>query len=253
MVTSGGKVLTWGSGEHGALGHGTKTAVSTPKLVKALASLVCVSVSCGAYNTAFIAGDEGEVSYLAVPPSASGDSCHQSEERSNEFLACASLYTCGVGKAGQLGMGLSLAQSRSPRLVTWFGENGFKVARVSCGMHHMLAIGVPVHAMRMFTTTIFSFGWGEHGRLGLGNEDNVLEPTQIAFPEPFHAVDISAGEQHSLATSGRIGGCYAWGSNEFGQCGAGSPSQVEHCLVPTRVPVPEGECNIASMQCMEQV
>jgi alpha-tubulin suppressor-like RCC1 family protein len=250
LITSNGKVLTWGNGEHGALGHGTKTATPAPKLVKALASLICVSVSCGPYHTGFVAGDEEEISYVRVPPSASSPSRFSQMsamdgeggggEGANEFLTCASLYTCGQGKAGQLGMGLSLPGSRSPRVVPWFAENGFKVAKVSCGMHHTLVIGVPVHAMRMFSTAVFSCGWGEHGRLGLGNEEGALEPTQVGFPEPFHAIDISAGEQHSLASSGKVGGCYAWGSNGFGQCGTGSPSQMEHCLYPTKVPVPEG-------------
>lgn len=245
IVASNGKVYTWGSGENGALGHGNKQNQSTPKLVNYLSNLRCVSVSCGQYHTAFVAGVEDEISYVCIPSVASVESSYihegDSDERiSQNTLICASLYTCGHGKAGQLGNGQSVAMTRTPQLVQWFVENGQKVAQASCGMHHTAVLCVPIHAVRVFTTNIFTFGWGEHGRLGLGNEEGSLEPMMVQFPEPFHAIHICAGEQHTIATSGRIGGCYAWGNNEFGQCGTGTQTSNNMCLVPTKVALPEG-------------
>lgn len=159
----------------------------------------------------------------------------------HNVLICASLYTCGLGKAGQLGHGQSIAMMRTPQIVNWFNDNGYKVAQVSCGMHHTVVLSIPIHAIRVFTTNIFTFGWGEHGRLGLGNEEGSLFPSMVQFSEPFHAVHISAGEQHTIATSGRIGGCYAWGNNEFGQCGIGTQSTNDMILSPTKVALPEGK------------
>jgi hypothetical protein len=63
-------------------------------------------------------------------------------------------------------------------------------------------------------------------------------PTIINFPIPFHPTEITAGEQHSLA-SGREG-CYAWGSNTMGQLGIGNPSTTEFALEPVKIPIPEG-------------
>jgi alpha-tubulin suppressor-like RCC1 family protein len=249
FISQTGKVFTIGSGEHGALGHGNKTTLTTPKIVSALAKLTCLQVSCGPYHTAFIAGEESEIGFVRVPPSAAPVNVYEEWEGSPDgrfdraqdgSLLCARLFMCGIGKTGQLGLGDKSDMIKSPREVKWFTDNGHRVAKVSCGMHHTAVIAVPVHAMRMFITTVFTFGWGEHGRLGHGTENSCKIPTEVAFPEPFHAIDISAGEQHTLATSGRDNGCYAWGNNSFGQCAAGSPSSAEFSLTPNRVPIPEG-------------
>jgi alpha-tubulin suppressor-like RCC1 family protein len=208
-----------------------------------------VSISCGQYHTAFVAGSEDEISYIRIPslassPTKNSQSNHLEDgEPPENTLICASLYTCGLGKAGQLGHGQSIAMMRTPQLVTWFQDNGYKIAQVSCGMHHTVTICVPIHAIRIFTTNIFTFGWGEYGRLGLGHEDGSLLPALVEFPEPFHAIHVSAGEQHTLATSGRVGCCYSWGNNEFGQCGIGTQGGSAVCLSPNKVALPEGPMN----------
>ena len=190
-VISDGKAYSWGSGENGVLGHGGKTAVSNPKLIEGLSTLTAVSISCGAFHTAVVAGDPRDITYVRLPRpkipsmspensaiggSSSGDSIvdkwrqREIDEQSNEFLICADLYTFGLAKAGQLGnypTGSSTSRggmmSPRPQLVSYFKENGFRVAKVSCGMHHTLALAVPVHAIRVFQTQVFAFGWGEHG------------------------------------------------------------------------------------------
>ena len=75
---------------------------------------------------------------------------------------------------GQLGNPASTVKPfvPTPLLCAFFPENGLKVCRVSCGTHHTIALAVPVHAIRVFMTHTYTFGWGEHGRLGLGNEEN---------------------------------------------------------------------------------
>lgn len=83
-----------------------------------------------------------------------------------------------------------------------------------------------------------SWGWGEHGRLGLGHEQQINIPTQVTFPAPFHPTMISAGEQHSIAAGKQ--GVYAWGNNSFGQCGAGNPNSTPFLLAPQMVPIPTG-------------
>lgn len=155
-----------------------------------------------------------------------------------ETLMCGSLYTFGLGKAGQLGQGDLCQSSTVPLLVATFNETGMSVCRVSCGIHHTLVVALAAYNPRVFSPVVYAFGWGEHGRLGLGSESQVNVPTQVNFPAPFHPTAISAGEQHSLA-AGRQG-CYAWGSNSFGQCGAGNPNSTPMCLVPTKVPIPDG-------------
>jgi alpha-tubulin suppressor-like RCC1 family protein len=79
------------------------------------------------------------------------------------------LILLGLNKAGQLGHGSGSSMVASPTVVKTLSNDGYRVAKVSCGFHHTLIIAVPVHAIRVFTTSLFSCGWGEHGRLGLGN------------------------------------------------------------------------------------
>ena len=111
-------------------------------------------------------------------------------------------------------------------------------------------------------------------RLGVGDEEKREVPTRIVFPAidggassntgvsrsfyssfntcngakdffrsgtgppTFTATDISAGEQHSLVSGN--GACFAFGSNEYGQCGIGSPTTTEMAMTPVLIPIPEG-------------
>lgn len=252
FVTERGAVFTWGSGEHGMLGHGTKSAVPEPRRVDSLKQLVCTAISCGAFHTAFIACAKEDVSYIRLPHrehhggslgvGAPGARLISAEESA----AGGSLYMCGLGKAGQLGLGTDKIPTSGantgccprPTLVPFFEAEGARVIKVSCGFHHTLAIAVPKQATRIFSPSVYSFGYGEHGRLGLGNEEQVSTPQQVPFPAPFHPTQVSAGEQHSIASG--HDGCYSWGSNDMGQLGVNNPSQLEFATTPQKVPLPEG-------------
>ena len=71
-------------------------------------------------------------------------------------------------------------------------------------LHITVALAVPVHTVRVFMTHVFSFGFGEHGRLGIGSEENASVPSRVDFNVPFHPLEISAGEQHTMV-AGRGG------------------------------------------------
>ena len=194
-------------------------------------------------------------------------------EGQGQSLQCGDLYTCGMNRVGQLGHAHSSSEGESvnipitpknngrnfiatPKRVAYFdcvrsdGDRGepYVVAKVSCGMHHTLMLCVAVSQGKSvgdpFKTSVFSCGWGEHGRLGTGDEEQRGTPTKVEFPgstateQPFFAVDVSAGEQHSLAAG--LVGAYSWGSNSMGQLGVGSPSNTEMALSPIRIPLPEG-------------
>lgn len=205
-----------------------------------LTGQVCLQISCGAYHTAVIADKLSRISYINIPPVDNADSSKDGLDyiRPIENLECGSLFTFGTGKAGQLGHGDGCLATNVPLLLRYFNDNGLSVARVSCGMHHTLVIAVHAHNTRVFSTLLFSFGWGEHGRLGLGNQEQMSTPAQVTFPAPFHPVEISAGEQHSLAAGKQ--GCYSWGNNSFGQSGAGNPNSTPFLLNPQKLAIPEG-------------
>lgn len=272
FATDDGEAYTWGNGDYGVLGHGyngptsgAQAGMSFPRQVKALVSQFTSKVSCGAYHTAFIACRHEEVVRTPIP-----------DRDYDDVLTSGSLYMCGQSKAGQLGLTDDVLQASSerdpiygvtsvssgkggkkgggssgptigsrenvcvwlPSRVTALEDLGFRAVGVSCGFHHTIIIGMPIFAVRTFSTSVFCCGWGDHGRLGLGHTEQVNLPTQVTFPSPFHALEVSAGEQHSLA-AGRQG-CYAWGSNIMGQCGMGSPATTECAILPLKIPLPEG-------------
>jgi len=283
VITAEGQVYTWGAGDYGMLGHGSKQSVTQPKLVQALSGLTCAQVSCGRTHTAFITSsvtgpnnplsNEGGLTYIRIPntftrlhpsfvqPDKGKSTIVHNDSHdgvcdnghgygygnkveaptADNYLTCGDFYTCGQGTVGQLGLGDDCkggAGITTPRRVAFFAHNGLRVASVSCGLHHTLAVAVPSHSLRTFCTQVFSFGWGEHGRLGVGDEEARRTPTEVIFPEPFHATEVSAGEQHSIAAGG--GTCYSWGNNEFGQLGLGSPSVTPSSLSPVKLPLPGG-------------
>ena len=246
VITDNAKLYTWGQGDNGMLGHGNKVSINEPKLVSSINHLLVLSVSCGAYHTAVVACEQGQVAYVKVPhilsPSKQAVGSvvdrFKDREKEEEILECGQLYTFGLNKAGQLGLGNGTGSVTTPQWVAHLHTSGYKVAKVSCGFHHTMIIAVPIHAIRVFQTALFTCGWGEHGRLGLGDEEERSLPTVVKFATPFHPLHISAGEQHSLA-SGREG-CYSWGSNSMGQLGIGNPNVTEFALIPTKIPLPEG-------------
>lgn len=57
LISTDGHVFTWGSGDNGMLGHGSRQAVNSPKPVSSMAKMFCFDVSCGGFHTAFLAVD----------------------------------------------------------------------------------------------------------------------------------------------------------------------------------------------------
>lgn len=220
-ISTAGVVYTWGCGEHGRLGHGTKQNVATPRIVQSLHGLNCLNISCGGFHSAFICAKTEEVFRFSGPL---GDLQE----------VAGTLFCCGLAKAGQLGIG---RQKSSFVAIPTECMLGLKVWKASCGLNHTVCIAVD--HLNPESTHVYSFGWGEHGRLGVGDEEQRMEPTLIEFPTPFQPSDVSCGDQHTLCL-GLNGNCYSWGSNSMGQLGVGNPQSTEQCMTPVKVQMPEG-------------
>eukprot|EP01038_Epipyxis_sp_PR26KG_P011158 gene11158-14972_t len=274
FVTNEGLVYAWGSGDYGMLGHGNKINCPQPKQIEALSHLFVTNISCGVFHTAVIACGHDEIERIPIPqPNTSPDTNNlvnmkspnklptkgvdSSASRANEeYFIPGSLYTFGLGKAGQLGLdpssipvgGSNAGIVFRPTIVSYFESNGWKVVRTSCGFHHTLVIALPVHslnksnyyssALQKISSFTFSFGWNEHGRLGLGHEEQCMTPSLVQYPNIFNATDIVAGEQHSLVAG--MEGSYSWGSNSLGQLGVSNPHHTEYSCIPIQIPLPEG-------------
>ena len=95
------------------------------------------------------------------------------------------------------------------------------------------ASGVKHHLLLDSTGSLYSWGVGELGELGLGTPKKLIStPTQIVYDAKF--TSISCGEVHSSALDER-GNAYAWGQNRSRQLGLYTKSKedmrCENCLV----------------------
>ncbi|OMJ90715.1 hypothetical protein SteCoe_6891 [Stentor coeruleus] len=191
-VTNNGKVLTWGHGSSGCLGHGNKESLYVPSLIESLSSQNIVYIECGGYHNAAITG-QGHV------------------------------WVWGRGDVNQLGIDYyKLCKdevgfvSLSPIKIDDLIDNSIVIKGLACGEAHTLLLDSEGR--------IYSFGWGDDGQLGIENDISmssfVLKNMNIIQSIPLKVVKVSAGCLFSACID-EIGQVYVWGNGEQGQLGQG--------------------------------
>ena len=158
VVTSTGKLFTFGCGDYGRLGHDSTCHAGYPRRVEGtLVGKYVVQVSCGGDHTAVVTS-EGE------------------------------LYTFGWGFGGRLGLGATMDQCNEewvPRRVE--GElTGKRVVQVSCGNEHTAVVTLEGE--------LHTFGMGVLGRLGHGGEEKKFVPTRVDKLMGKRVVRVSCGD-----------------------------------------------------------
>mmetsp|Transcript_68764 Transcript_68764/g.76940 ORF Transcript_68764/g.76940 Transcript_68764/m.76940 type:complete len:684 (-) Transcript_68764:7-2058(-) len=131
LLTSTGRVLSFGCGQSGALGHGFSGGkqlpdILRPKYIEALSGIQCVCIAAGELHSAAVTVD--------------GD-----------------LYTWGDGFCGQLGLGDKKPRV-TPEQVIKGGLEDECLSNISLGSRHSLAVTEDGE--------VFSFGLGHFGVLG---------------------------------------------------------------------------------------
>jgi len=127
------------------------------------------------------------------------------------------LLTCGEdyddGEPVGLGHGDDVEVVPVPTIVP--GLAAVRVTSVSTGDNHTLAVSED--------GAVYSFGLGDRGRLGHGDEENQLAPRVIEGLLGVRACEVSAGDVHSLvlAASGAVFS-FGWGGD--GRLGHGDQS-----------------------------
>jgi alpha-tubulin suppressor-like RCC1 family protein len=117
------------------------------------------------------------------------------------------VYAWGSNGSGRLGDGTTTARS-TPVLITGAPAN---VIAIAAGDAFSLAL--------TSSGSVYAWGLGSSGQLGLGSTSPVSTPTIV--PGLSNVIAIAAGDTHSLAVTG-TGELYAWGSNGSGQIGDGT-------------------------------
>ena len=124
-----------------------------------------------------------------------------------------SAYCWGLNSSGQLGIGTFVSDS-VPRLVT----GGLSFSQVSAGISHTCGVTA--------SNTIYCWGSNGAGQLGIGSTGGSSpEPTQVTPATPLVFVQVSAGSDHTCATTtsgGLASGAYCWGNDGNGQLGDGT-------------------------------
>uniref|UniRef100_A0A803L4T6 Ultraviolet-B receptor UVR8 n=1 Tax=Chenopodium quinoa TaxID=63459 RepID=A0A803L4T6_CHEQI len=132
----------------------------------------------------------------------------------------------GRGEDGQLGHGD--AEDRfSP--VQLSALDGHDVNSITCGADHTLAYSEP-------RVQVYSWGWGDFGRLGHGNSTDLFIPHPIKTLDGVKIKQIACGDSHCLAVT-MDGVVASWGRNQNGQLGIGT---AEDSLIPQKIQAFQG-------------
>ena len=116
-------------------------------------------------------------------------------------------------------------QSQSPELKPRPRKQSLVVATAQAGGQHTVALSNEGQ--------VYTFGAGQSGRLGHGNDKNQLVPTLVAALEFEEVVSIASGYAHTVVLTGE-GEIYTWGSGKMGRLGHGADSDE---VLPRRVTV----------------
>mmetsp|Transcript_34143 Transcript_34143/g.59619 ORF Transcript_34143/g.59619 Transcript_34143/m.59619 type:complete len:940 (-) Transcript_34143:107-2926(-) len=194
------EVFAWGGDHFGQLGLAGKQTGKTYCNPRFCSFNVIIrQVGCGEEHAAFIA-DNGYV------------------------------YTMGSNADGRLGIGdHSVRQSASPCLVEALVN--YRAVSVNCGWGHTAAV--------LEDGSVYTWGIGEFGALGLNSLDSQWSPARITMPRDTRVIQVSCGSRHSamIACDSRSRGrLYVCGSGEAGQLGTGLR---ERELIPVHVPINE--------------
>ncbi|XP_056624561.1 LOW QUALITY PROTEIN: serine/threonine-protein kinase Nek9 [Triplophysa dalaica] len=183
VVTVEKELYTWASVQGGAkmvgqLGHGDQASYRQPRRVERLQGKAIRQVACGADFTTCVT-DEDQM-----------------------YMFGSDYYGC-IGVENELGM-----EVLEPVLLEFFEERPVK--QVSCGDNHVVVL--------THSGDIYSWGCGEHGRLGLDCEDDFSSPMKVEVPAGafINAVYCGADATFLLTESGRVLAC---GNNETNKLG----------------------------------
>uniref|UniRef100_A0A2K6FEP6 Protein RCC2 n=1 Tax=Propithecus coquereli TaxID=379532 RepID=A0A2K6FEP6_PROCO len=253
LITTEGKLWSWGRNEKGQLRHSDTKRVEAPRLIEGLSHEVIVSAACGRNHTlaltdtgSVFAFGENKMGQLglgnqtdAVPSPAqimyNGQPITKmacGAEFSMIMDCKGNLYSFGCPEYGQLGHNSDgkFIAGLVPRRVAIFIEKtkdgqilpvpNVVVRAVACGANHTLVLDSQKR--------VFSWGFGGYGRLGHAEQKNEMVPRLVKlFDFPGRgASQIYAGYTYSFAVS-EVGGLFFWGATNTSRESTMYPKAVQ--------------------------
>ena len=209
LVTQEGKVYTCGEGTNGRLGLGHCNNVSLPRQLSALSQYV--------------------VKKVAV---------HSGGKHAMALTVDGRVFSWGEGEDGKLGH-CSRQSVDKPRIVEALRNK--RVRDIACGSSHSAAI--------TSSGELYTWGCGEYGRLGHGDNVTQLRPKVVRALAGHRVVQVACGSRDAqtlaLTDEGMV---FSWGDGDFGKLGRGGS---EGCAVSANVEKLNG-VGIVQIECGAQ-
>eukprot|EP01025_Chloroclados_australasicus_P025419 TRINITY_DN2539_c0_g1_i1.p2 TRINITY_DN2539_c0_g1~~TRINITY_DN2539_c0_g1_i1.p2 ORF type:complete len:402 (-),score=54.71 TRINITY_DN2539_c0_g1_i1:677-1882(-) len=120
------------------------------------------------------------------------------------------VLTWGRGEDGQLGHG-DAEDRTTPTVVA--GLTDVKPQSIVCGAEFMAILCAD-------EPQVYSWGWGDFGRLGHGNNEDSLIPRPLPFFQGIRIQQVCCGDSHTVIVT-KEGELYTFGRNQNGQLGLG--------------------------------
>jgi alpha-tubulin suppressor-like RCC1 family protein len=232
-IRANGEVWAWGRNRDGQLGDGTTADRATPQPVRGLAPARAVAASLEpvrSFSLAVLAdgtvrawgdntfGQLGDGTVTDRPtPVQSGSLTEMASVAAGSRHALAlrrdgAVWAWGANVFGQLGDGTTTAS-----LVPLPIAMPAPIVAIAAGGHSSLAL--------TGTGQVLAWGFNVSGGIGDGTTENRTAPVAVQLPAPAIAI-AAAWDGHALAllADGRV---FAWGFNEYGQCGFGTDTPAE--------------------------
>lgn len=220
IVSTSGKLFTFGDGTFGVLGHGNYQSLTEPKQVESLNGLRVKSVACGPWHTAAVVGlmtgppkssspagklftwgdgDKGRLGHgdhepklkpTCVVPLVDHDFVQVSCGRmlTVGLTSTGAVFTIGSSVHGQLGN--PVARDNSITLVQ--GKLKFEFVReIATGSYHV--------AVLTSKGSVYTWGKGANGQLGLGDTEDRSSPTLVEALRHRQVESITCGSSSTAA------------------------------------------------------
>lgn len=190
VVSQDGNLYACGEGTNGRLGLGHNNNVSSPQQVPVINQYI--------------------VKKVAV---------HSGGKHAMAITLDGKIFSWGEGEDGKLGHGNRLTLEK-PKMIETLKTK--RIRDIACGSAHSAAI--------TSQGELYTWGLGEYGRLGHGDNNTLLKPKMIQKLVGQRIVQVACGSRDAqtlcLTEDGTV---YSWGDGDFGKLGRGGS---DGCSVP---------------------
>lgn len=226
LLTASNKVFGFGWNKNGRVGPSEQQIIGSPMEINIPTSCKIVQLAAGSASSMAVddmgnvyTWGEGYSGVLGHGDKKNRNSPTLVQALTSEFVTMVAVgcshaialtksnkVLCwGRNSSGQLGCG-NTTDVLTPTVIDFDGK---EVTSFCCGRNHSAFVRAEA---------LFTCGNGEHGILGLGQEDNKSVPTAVKLPTGVTAKVVALGWNHSAFIAGD-GSVYTCGRRQHGQLG----------------------------------